>query len=402
MHEALARRLGRPLPDAYRARLDHELRVLRRRGWIRRFEAAAVVARTARDHGVLLGPGLGTLPSSLVAFALGITAVDPLRYGLVFERWVPKDGDPTLDLDVERTAQMPDWCDAMADDWPGRFELEVRGEEGALLMTFEPDRSPPPVRLRGLPILDTFSPFVCAGELDLDAVDLDECARTAARFRRTTFGEEPEFQRFVVELAPARFEHLVAALALWRPGPIDLTPQFLARRHGHEAVTYPHPATESLLRDTYGLALYQEQVIGIAHDVAGLSLGEANQFRRALGRKSLEDLDRWRPRFVDGVIAHAAGGRDAAERLYEWVRPFADYAMNRSHVVACGMLTAWTLHASRTLGSCYARAFADASTCRQRRRRCGCAPDMPPLIWCCDGATVACSRCGNCLWPYRA
>jgi DNA polymerase III alpha subunit len=351
VRERLTRRIG-VAGEEYRARLERELGVISRRAWGPRFEAAAVAARTARDCGVLIGPGRGDLPSSLVAFALGITAIDPIRYGLLFEPFAPEQGDPTLWIDVEGTAPLG-WIDAMARRWPGPFEMEARIIEGELLLAIEPG-----IRLSSLPVLGSLGPCVRSGELALESIDLDEAARGIVRdLHPCTFGfEEAEVRRLLVKLQPERFEDLVAAVAMCRPGPLEWIDEVVARWRGRMPDP-AHPAMEPILRDTWGVVLYHEQVVRLVAALGGFSLAEAERMRRAMAGHPAKT----RVPFVQGCVRQGIDTRTAAE-VFDQMAPFASYACARSHAVARVLLTLWDAEARRRLGSRYERATQAVET----------------------------------------
>ena len=136
---------------------------------------------------------------------------------------------------------------------------------------------------------------------------------------------------------PDCFEDIIALVALYRPGPMDLIPDFCRRKHGQQTVTYPHPATESILKETYGIAVYQEQVMQIAQVVAGYSLGGADLLRRAMGKKKVEEMDAQRQTFIDGALKHQLNQKQATD-LFDLLEKFAGYGFNKSHAAAYAMI----------------------------------------------------------------
>jgi len=132
---------------------------------------------------------------------------------------------------------------------------------------------------------------------------------------------------------PDCFEDIVALVALYRPGPMDLIPDFCRRKHGQQSVTYPHPATEPILKETYGIAVYQEQVMQIAQVVAGYSLGEADLLRRAMGKKKPEEMDAQRAIFIEGATQNKLNNKQAKD-LFDLLEKFAGYGFNKSHAAA--------------------------------------------------------------------
>lgn len=138
-------------------------------------------------------------------------------------------------------------------------------------------------------------------------------------------------------LKPSRFEDIVAVNALYRPGPMENIPQFIERKHGHEKITYPHPDLETILKNTYGVIVYQEQIMQIASKMAGFSLGEADLLRRAVSKKQKSVLDKEREHFVSGAIQKGYSV-ETANAIYDLIVKFANYGFNRSHAVAYSLI----------------------------------------------------------------
>jgi DNA polymerase-3 subunit alpha len=155
--------------------------------------------------------------------------------------------------------------------------------------------------------------------------------------------ESPGMQRMLRDAKPSRLEDLIALNALYRPGPMDLIPSFVARKHGREPVEYPHPLVEPVLAETYGIMVYQEQVMQVAQILGGYSLGGADLLRRAMGKKKPEEMAKHREIFRAGA---AANGIDApkADEIFDLMEKFAGYGFNKSHAAAYSLLayhTAW-------------------------------------------------------------
>jgi DNA polymerase-3 subunit alpha len=132
---------------------------------------------------------------------------------------------------------------------------------------------------------------------------------------------------------PDRFEDIIAIIALYRPGPMDLIPDFIKRKQGKVPITYETPELEPILKDTYGVIVYQEQVMAIANKVAGFSLGQADILRRAMGKKKPEEMEKLRAKFLDGAKQNKIADKKA-EKLYELIQKFAGYGFNKSHAAA--------------------------------------------------------------------
>lgn len=144
----------------------------------------------------------------------------------------------------------------------------------------------------------------------------------------------------VRELQPSSLDDISSILALYRPGPLDagLIPKFIRRKHGVEPIEYDHPLLEPILRETYGIMVYQEQIMRIARDLAGYSLGQADILRRAMGKKKIKDMEREKPKFVDGAIRNGVP-RQTATDLFDQMVKFAEYCFNKSHSTAYAYLT---------------------------------------------------------------
>ena len=142
---------------------------------------------------------------------------------------------------------------------------------------------------------------------------------------------------------PDCFEDIIALVALYRPGPMDLIPDFCRRKHGLQRVEYPHPATESILKETYGIAVYQEQVMQIAQVVGGYSLGGADLLRRAMGKKKQEEMDAQRATFTEGAQKNGLNERQATE-LFDLLEKFAGYGFNKSHAAAYALVAYHTAY----------------------------------------------------------
>ena len=164
---------------------------------------------------------------------------------------------------------------------------------------------------------------------DKSTFDLLKASNTTAVFQLESQG----MKDMLKQAKPDCFEDIVALVALYRPGPMDLIPDFCRRKHGQQSVTYPHPATKPILKETYGIAVYQEQVMQIAQVVAGYSLGEADLLRRAMGKKKPEEMDAQRTIFMEGAMKNELSNKQASE-LFDLLEKFAGYGFNKSHAAA--------------------------------------------------------------------
>lgn len=434
-----------------RERLDYELAVIERMGFADYFLVVADFIRFAHKQGISTGPGRGSAAGSLVAYALRITDVDPLQYGLLFERFLNPErvSWPDIDTDFEyerrneviqyvverygpsHVAQIgtfgtlaaraalrdagrvlatdPKLVDRLAkfipaqpgvtlhqayeavagirdllDANPGAAKLwqMAKAIEGfprhtsvhaagvvispvplTELVPVQPGSDGTPVTqyamedieqlglikmdflgLRTLTLIDR-----CVGsveqrigtKLDWRHISGDDAKTFQMLTRGETNGcfqlESSGVKRVLQNLKPTRFEDIIAVISLYRPGPMENIPAFIAAKHGKAEVRYPHASLEEVLRDTYGVIVYQEQIMQIASVMAGFSLGEADLLRRAVSKKKREVLDAERSRFVAGSQARGYGEQDAND-VYDLIVRFADYGFNRSHAAAYAVL----------------------------------------------------------------
>ena len=447
--------------EDYRKRFDIEIKIIREMGFAGYFLIVWDFIRFARENGIPVGPGRGSAAGSLVAYCMRITDIDPMPYGLLFERFLNPErvSMPDIDIDfcfrkrervidyvtgkygrpnvaqiitfgtmaaravirdVGRGLDIPygevDRIAKLVPQQPGA-EVTIQKALKEVPALQEAYRKEPQVRelldvgrrLEGLvrhasthaagvviaprPIVE-FAPLykgtndeittqfakddieeigllkmdflglktltlidaavhtieAATGERpDMDNLPLDDpqvyelfCrARTSGVFQFESGGMQDILRR----LKPERFEDLIALNALYRPGPIGggLIDDFIKRRHGKIKVEYPHPLLEDILRDTYGVIVYQEQVMQIASRMAGYSLGEADNLRRAMGKKKKDVMAAERKSFVKGAKAKGVTERDAA-KVFELMEYFAGYGFNKSHSAAYALVayqTAW-------------------------------------------------------------
>ncbi|NOU24586.1 MAG: DNA polymerase III subunit alpha [Methylotenera sp.] len=174
---------------------------------------------------------------------------------------------------------------------------------------------------------------------DKATFQLLKTANTTAVFQLESKG----MKDMLKQAMPDCFEDIIALVALYRPGPMDLIPDFCRRKHGKQRVEYPHPLTEPILKETYGIAVYQEQVMQIAQVVAGYSLGGADLLRRAMGKKKQEEMDAQRKTFTEGAIKNNMTERQATE-LFDLLEKFAGYGFNKSHAAAYALVAYQTAY----------------------------------------------------------
>ncbi len=438
-------------------RLDYELSVIGSMGFDDYFLIVWDFIRFAHDRGIRTGPGRGSSAGSLVAYTLRITDVDPLKYKLLFERFLNPEriSMPDIDIDfnderrdeviayvsakygeehvaqiitfgtmaaraavrdVGRALAVPfaevDRAAKLIPGGPGvtlesaisgsqelrelsersprvaellRTALKVEGmprhastHAAGVVIAREPLTNHVPLQggsdsaaltqypmdvlesvgllkmdflgLRTLSILERTLAWVkelYGKTIDFRLVADDDPKTYAMLGRGDTTGifqlESAGMRRVLRELKPTSFEDIISVLALYRPGPMEFIPKYIAGKHGLERVTYPHPSLEPILSDTHGIIVYQEQIMQIASQMAGFSLGEADLLRRAVSKKKREVLDEERAHFVAGSLRQGYAEEDA-NRVYDMIVRFADYGFPRAHAAAYGVLafqTAW-------------------------------------------------------------
>jgi len=184
-------------------------------------------------------------------------------------------------------------------------------------------------------------------ELNIEEVPLDDPRAFQLLSRAETTGvfqlESEGMKRYLKELQPSHFGDIVAIVALYRPGPLQFIPDYIDRKRGRKKISYLHPALEPILKETYGIAIYQEQVLEIAQKLCSFSLGEADVLRKAIGKKIRTLLIEQKKKFVEGAVRNGVA-RQTAERIFEFIEPFASYGFNRAHSASYAMIAYWTAY----------------------------------------------------------
>src|SRR5712664_3595653 len=399
--EGLKWRYGGSPADAVVERLRYELGVVSKMGFSGYFLVVWDFISYARRQGIAVGPGRGSSAGSLVAYCLGITNVDPIRYGLIFERFLNPEriSMPDMDIDfaddrrdeviryvvdrygADRVAHIITFgtmgakavirdvarvlgfsygeADRIAKLVPG-FPLNISLDEAL-------EKSPPlaeqvkrdqrvgemwgvaralegctrhasvhasAVVISDEPLMERVPLYKEARgiSLDADALPLDDAGTYQLLAEARTFGvfqlESAGMRDALKRLKPQRIEDIIAMVALYRPGPMDLIEDFVNRKHGRAAIAYEHPLMESHLQETYGIMIYQEQVMKLAADLAGFSLGEADTLRKAMGKKDRELMAQQREKFVSGCQGNKIDVKKA-ERIWDLIEKFAGYGFNK-------------------------------------------------------------------------
>ena len=179
-------------------------------------------------------------------------------------------------------------------------------------------------------------------EFDVNRIPDDDVKTFAMLSRGETMGvfqlESEGMQRVCVDLKPSRFEDIIALVALYRPGPMDWIPQYVSIKHGRQKAQYLHPKLEPILSETYSIACYQEQVMQIARDIAGFTMGQADELRKVMGKKQKEKIPVYREKFVEGAKITSNIDAPLAGKIFEFIEPFAGYGFNKSHAAAYGWI----------------------------------------------------------------
>lgn len=434
---------------ALRDRLGYELNVITTMGFSSYFLIVWDFVKYARDHGIPVGPGRGSAVGSLVAYCLKITDLDPLRFDLLFERFLNPDriSMPDIDTDfcVERRDEVIDYVTekygkdrvaqivtfgtmaaraairdagrALGVPLPDvdRVAKLVPAGPGGLSISRAVEHIPelrsmyatqPQIRklidtakeIEGLarnagthaagvvisagPLTD-YTPLARFGDggintqydmnwierigllkmdflglrnltvmdnavreirrtvdpdFDLGGIAFDDAKTFEMLGRGETMGvfqlESEGMKRVCAELQPSRFEDIIALVALYRPGPMDWIPQYIANKHGRSKPQYLHPKLEPILAETYGTAVYQEQAMQMAREIAGFSMAEADELRKVIGKKQKEKIPLYQERFIEGALATSGIDRKLALQIFHFVEPFAGYGFNKSHAAA--------------------------------------------------------------------
>ena len=445
---------------AYEERLQTELEIIISMDFPGYFLIVWDFIRKAKEMGVPVGPGRGSGAGSLVAYALRITDIDPIRYGLLFERFLNPErvSMPDFDIDfcmnererviryvtekygvhnvgqiitygtlkakaclrdvgrvlglsfseVDRIAKLiPDELGitlsqaldkepriAALFDEDGRYKelfdmalrLEgltrhagmhaagiviseeplwhyvpiCRGANGEIVTQYAKDEVEQAglvkfdfLGLKTLTVIDRAVRLIDASRetpFNLSAVPMDDPKVFELLSSGETTGvfqlESSGFKELMKKLKPDCFEDIVAAVALYRPGPLGtgMVDDFVQRKHGLKAVAYPHPALEQALEETYGVIVYQEQVMSIARTIAGYSLGQADILRRAMGKKKPEEMAKQRKVFLEGAVATDIATQEQAGEIYDLMAFFAGYGFNKSHSAAYALISYQTAY----------------------------------------------------------
>ncbi|MBC7473634.1 MAG: DNA polymerase III subunit alpha, partial [Candidatus Sericytochromatia bacterium] len=435
-------------------RFDYEISMIHKMGFSAYFLIVADYISFARKKGIQVGPGRGSAAGSIVAYALGITDIDPLPFNLLFERFLNPEriSMPDVDTDfcIDRRAEVIQYvsekygasnvsqivtlgtlgakqvlrdvskvmgyavseseklskmipkgvgiklADALVEGLDlykaceenprtkeiielakkleglarhssihaagiviskdpldtivpleknkdgviiAQYQMSELEKLGLLKMDFLGLRNLTMIA-NALEIIENTRGFV----LDLNEIPLDDQKTYELLESGNTIGvfqlESSGMQKLVMELKPNVFEEIIALIALYRPGPLGsgMVESFVNRKHGREPIEYPHPTIEDILKDTYGLIVYQEQIMQISQIIAGYSLGQADLLRKAMGKKLLDEMQRQRETFMNGAAKNGVDS-EIAKTLFDTMEKFAEYGFNKSHSAAYAVIT---------------------------------------------------------------
>ncbi|MBI2624229.1 DNA polymerase III subunit alpha [Candidatus Parcubacteria bacterium] len=221
-----------------------------------------------------------------------------------------------------------------------QYEMHAIEDMGLLKMDF--------LGLKNLTLIEhVLNAIESRAHLGIQGIPLDDAATYRLLQEARTTGvfqlESQGMKRYLKELKPTELEDIIAMVSLFRPGPMEFIPEFIDRKHGRKKITYWHPALEPILKNTYGIAIYQEQIMEIAKALAGYTPGEADTLRKAIGKKIKDLLLSERTRFVEGCVKNSID-RKLAERIFDYFEPFARYGFNRSHAACYALIGYWTAY----------------------------------------------------------
>ncbi len=440
--KGMKRIFGDKAPKKYAIRLKKELEIINKMGFCNYFLIVADYVKYAKENDILVGPGRGSAAGCLVAYCLNITTIDPLKYNLLFERFLNPERItmPDIDIDFEDTKRekvikyciekygskkvalivtfaafasrqairdiskvvganqkktdelcklinsklnlkqnyqdikikvflknnqefksiykiaskieglkrhtsihaagiimskerLDDYIplDKINDIYVSEYDKDYLEQLGFLKMDF--------LGLKNLTLIsnilkETNLKFDEIKENDKLALNIFKEGRTIGIFQFESDG----MKNFLKKLKPSTFEDVVSALALFRPGPMKNIDSYIKRKEGKEKIDYFHDDLKPILESTYGVIVYQEQIMQIAHKMAGYTLAQADLLRRAMSKKSESILLKEKDKFINGSIKNGYS-EDLAIRVYDMIFKFADYGFNRSHSVAYGMIS---------------------------------------------------------------
>lgn len=442
------------ITQEHRERMEYELEVIQKTGYSAYFLIVQDFINWARRQGIVVGPGRGSAAGSFVSYLVGITNIDPIKYHLLFERFLNPERVSMPDVDIDfaddrrddvldycrqkygkdhvahiitfgtmaaraairdagRALGLPyDFCDKTAKlipmfstisqtlenvpDFKLLYDKNAEAKkliasakrlEGVcrhasvhacgIVITPKPVSDYTPMQrvaghdeyvtqyssstktsyvekigllkmdflgLKNLTIIQNTLRIIKKIHnltLEIDAIPLDDAKTYELLQKGKTTGvfqlESSGMKRYLKLLKPTVFEDIIAMVALYRPGPMEWIPDFIDGKHGRKVIEYAHPTLEPILQETYGVAVYQEQVMRIARDLAGFTMGEADVLRKAMGKKILELIQEQKIKFIQRCVENGVT-EEIATKVFTFIEPFAGYGFNRSHAACYGLI----------------------------------------------------------------
>lgn len=345
--------------QVYWDRLNSELDIINQAQLSGYFLMLSDVVSWAKDHGIPVGPGRGPIVGSLVAYAIRITDIDPLRYNLIFERCLSSERRimPAVDIDFceDRRDEVIQYVmkkyggDLDSDGSRLRIHLPVKNDAASdaaqAEMKLLKSASPVTVNFQGLKQLTSINKtvqLIRAGRLpDLDLADLSDddsyvISLIASGKTKYTFQFESDGMKdFIRQLNPKCFEDLIAAISLFRPFPIEsgMAHDFIRLKNGPRKIVYELPQLVPILKTTYGIVIYQEQFLEIFHTIAGYSLGEADLLRRKLIKMDAATLSINKERFIAGANKQGISVKTAT-MLFNRITRYGEHYFLKAHAAA--------------------------------------------------------------------
>jgi DNA polymerase-3 subunit alpha len=455
--QGLKKKYGENIKKEVLDRLNYELGVISQTGFASYFLIVQDFVNWAKENRIVVGPGRGSIGGSLVAYLLGITNIDPLKYNLLFERFLNPGRVSLPDIDLDFTDRRRDevinyvakkygqdkvaqiitfgtmaaravvrdvgralgypylFCDKIAKLIPFGFTLDETlakipefrqiyetDEKAQKLIDFAkklegvarhvsthacgvvisdqsldelvPLQHPTQddqtivtqyemhsiedlgllkmdfLGLKNLTIIeDTLSKIFAIYNKKIDIENIPQTDKATFRIfqKGETIGvfqcESEGFRKYLKQLKPTEFEDIVAMISLYRPGPMQFIPDYIAGKHNKKKIEYLHPKLKPILESTYGVCIYQEQVMKIAQELAGFSLSEADILRKAIGKKIKSLLLQQKDKFIEGCKKNGIS-EDIALKIWLWFEPFARYSFNRSHACAYAQIAYQTAY----------------------------------------------------------
>lgn len=449
------------LSEAIATRATFELGVIDSMGFNGYFLIIWDFIKWGKDSGIVFGPGRGSAAGSIIAFSLRITELDPLKYDLLFERFLNPDriSMPDIDIDIQdsRRDEVIQYCvekygsNRVANIVTfGRMAARAAVRDVARVLQVpyaDADRLakmiPPPIQGRHVPLeksiienadlkneyesnptaklvfdmairlegtvrshgvhaagvviapddIVKFVPLEMAqkgvistqypmgpiedlGLLKMDFLGLSNLTtiKNALRIIKKVYGKDIDIdqlplndkktyqllgrgdstgvfqlesagmKRYLRDLKPSEFEDIIAMVALYRPGPMQFIDDFIGRKHGEREIVYMHPSMENALKNTYGVLVYQEQVMQISKEVCGFTGGEADTLRKAIGKKNADMMAKMKDKMIEGGQKHSGIDRELMEDFWKQLEDFAAYCFNKSHAACYALVAYWTAY----------------------------------------------------------